>query len=316
MSINKIYLLPGKTQSAIFIILQFQTPSCTISMRILFVFLFLGLIFLPITSFRQAPLIHSEDKAHEVINRLLSSIDKIQTLKWSLKVIERIKGKEKHYGSSVKLSVSPRKLYINIKGTEVLWLEGVNNGKALIHPNSFPFFNMNLDPNGSLMRDGQHHTINEMGFSYMADIIRNFVLKAGDKFKESFVYLGEEDHNNIRCHKILMKNTGFKFIDYNVRKGETMISIARKLHVGEYMILENNPKYGDYDDIKDGDVIKVPTGYAKNVMFHIDKLFYVPIGIKVEDDKGLYEQYDYFYLQYNPKISDEEFTRKYKDYKF
>jgi hypothetical protein len=258
----------------------------------------------------------SDDKSKEVINKLLTSIDKIHTLKWTLKVIERIDGKEKHYGSSVKMCTQPRKLYINIKGTEVLWVEGINDGKALIHPSSFPFFNMNLDPLGSLMRDGQHHTIHEMGFSYMGEIIRNFVTLAGENFNDSFKYIGEEDHNNVKCHKILIRNNQFKYLDYKVKKGENMITIARKFKVGEYMILENNKKHDNYKDIKEGDIIKVPNGYAKNVTLYIDKLYYLPIGIKVEDDKGLYEQYEYFYLQYNPKISDEEFTKGYKDYEF
>ena len=284
--------------------------------RKLFVVLLLSSLLISFNTSEQHGIMNNDDKSKEIINKLLTSIDKIHTLKWTLKVIERIKGKEKHYGSSVKLCTKPRKIYINIKGTEVLWAEGQNNGKALIHPNSFPFFNMNLDPLGSLMRDGQHHTIHEMGFSYMADIIRSFANKAGENFNDSFVYMGEEDHNNIKCYKIIMKNNQFKYVDYQVKKGETMITIARKLKVGEYMILENNPKHSGYGDLKDGEVIKVPTGYAKNVTLFIDKLYYIPIGIKVEDDKGLYEQYEYFFLQYNPKISDEEFTKTYKDYKF
>ena len=150
----------------------------------------------------------------------------------------------------------------------------------------------------------------------MADILRSFANKAGENFNDSFVYMGEEDHNNIKCYKIIMKNNQFKYVDYQVKKGETMMTIARKLKVGEYMILENNPKHSGYGNLKEGEVIKVPTGYAKNVTLFIDKLYYIPIGIKVEDDKGLYEQYEYFFLQYNPKISDEEFTKTYKDYKF
>ena len=39
-------------------------------------------------------------------------------------------------------------------------------------------------------------------------------------------------------------------------------------------------------------------------------------AIKILDDKGLFEQYDYHFLQVNPKIEDAEFTKTYKDYKF
>jgi outer membrane lipoprotein-sorting protein len=258
----------------------------------------------------------NEKQARDVITKLTNAISKMETMKWNLKVIERIKGVEKRYGSSVKLKLNPRKLYINIKGTEVLWVAGQNDGKALVHPNSFPYINLNLDPLGSLMRQEQHHTIHEMGFNYMGEIIKNFVLKAGDKFGDCFKYEGEEEHNYQKCHKITLNNPGFTYVNYTVKKGETMITIARKLFVGEYMILENNPQHKNYDSVKEGDIIKVPTAYAKHVTLYIDKLYNVPIGIKVEDDKGLYEQYDYFFLQVNPRLEDAEFTKEYKDYKF
>lgn len=277
-----------------------------------FVFSFCGL-FISFSSYRKTD---DESKAREALNNLFNSVSKIETMKWNLKVIERIKGKPKYYGSSVKLRVKPqRKLYINIKGTEVLWVQGSNSGKALVHASSFPF-NLNLDPMGNLMRNEQHHTINEMGFNYLSDIIKQILAKSGDKFSDYFKYGGEEDRNNVKCHKILINNPGFGYVNYTVQKGENLITIARKLFVGEYLILENNPKLDDYKDVKEGDVIKVPTAYAKNVVLYIDKLYNVPIGIVVYDDKGLYEQYDYHFLQVNPKITDEEFTKNFKEYKF
>jgi len=42
----------------------------------------------------------------------------------------------------------------------------------------------------------------------------------------------------------------------------------------------------------------------------------VPVNNKVYDEKGLFETYEYYNLQINPSISDEEFTETYKDYNF
>ena len=80
--------------------------------------------------------------------------------------------------------------------------------------------------------------------------------------------------------------------------------------------LENNPKVGGYRDVKAGQVIQVPTSYAKNVIVYVDKLYFLPIGVRVYDNKGLFEQYDYFFLQVNPHFEDAEFTRNYKGYGF
>jgi len=49
---------------------------------------------------------------------------------------------------------------------------------------------------------------------------------------------------------------------------------------------------------------------------YIDKFYFLPISMKIEDDKGLFEEYNYMFLQVNPKIEDAEFTKDYKDYKF
>ena len=83
------------------------------------------------------------------------------------------------------------------------------------------------------------------------------------------------------------------------------------------MIVEKNTKLKDYFDIlKKGQVLKVPSAYAKHVTLYIDQLYFLPISVKINDDKGLFEQYDYFFMQVNPKIDDAEFTKDYKGYKF
>ena len=106
-------------------------------------------------------------------------------------------------------------------------------------------------------------------------------------------------------------------MNYTVGENESITSIARKLFISEYMILEQNPKMDDYFDIlKKGQVLRVPTWYAKNVVLYIDQLYFLPIGVKVSDDKGLFEEYNYHFMQVNPKFEEGEFTRDYKDYRF
>lgn len=251
-----------------------------------------------------------------VLKRMLESIEDVKTLKYSMKIAERIRGKMVNYESKVKLQVSPRKLYLNVKGPEVLWIEGQNNGKALVNPNAFPYINLSLDPYGSIMRQDQHHTIHEIGFNYLGDIISYYMHKLGEKAEKVFVYMGEDKFNGRDCYKVNIYNPDFQFVNYIVQKGEDVIKIARKLRVSEFLILENNPKISDYDDVKAGETIKVPNAYCKLCIIHIDKHFVLPISNKVFDDKGLLESYEYHNLEVNPPITPEEFTRKYKDYNF
>lgn len=255
--------------------------------------------------------------AKEVVFKMVKSIHDLERLKYSLKIIERGKKGFNHYESSVKLSRKPRKIYLYIKGIELLWVDGWNGNKAYVKPNSFPYVNLSLDPLGYLMRQDQHHTLNEMGVDYFASIIEYIALKKMDNFDTYFKFEGEERVNNRPCYKIIIDNKDFAYENYTVGDNESITSIARKLHISEYMILEVNPKLNDYFHIlKKGQVLKVPNDYAKHVTLYIDQLYFLPISIKILDDKGLFEQYDYHFVQVNPKIDDAEFTKTFKDYKF
>lgn len=254
--------------------------------------------------------------AKDVLNNLIESIGKVKTLRYNLQCNERIKGKMQHTESSVKLQVSPRKLYISVRGPELIWIEGANNGNALVNPGSFPYINLNLDPNGSLMRKDQHHTINEMGLQYLAEILKDGIKRAGDNFDKHFVLLGEEKYDGRMCYKVSISFSDFSWNSYTVKAGENMTTIARKLHVSEYLILENNTKYSWYSDVKPGDVIQVPDAYAKYTLLLIDKELLLPVNNKIFDDKGLFETYEYYNLKVNTPILPEEFTKDYKDYHF
>lgn len=270
--------------------------------------------FIASSSFKQKTTLPS---TKEVIFKMIKSIHDLERLKYSLKIIERGKKGFNHYESSVKLQRKPRKIYLYIKGIELLWVDGWNNNKAYVKPNSFPYVNLSLDPLGYLMRQDQHHTLNEMGVDYFASIIEYIALKKIDHFDTYFKLEGEERVNNRPCYKIIIDNKDFAYENYTVGDHESITSIARKLHISEYMILEVNPKLNDYFHIlKKGQVLKVPNAYAKHVTLYIDQLYYLPISIKILDDKGLFEQYDYHFVQVNPKIDDAEFTKTYKDYKF
>ncbi len=255
--------------------------------------------------------------AKDIVFKMIKSINDLERLKYSLKIVERGKKGFNYYESSVKLNRKPRKIYLYIKGIELLWVAGWNNNKAYVKPNSFPYVNLSLDPLGYLMRQDQHHTLNEMGVDYFASIIEFIALKNINKFDSYFKYEGDERVNNRPCYKIIIDNKDFAYENYTVGDNESITSIARKLHISEYMILEVNPNLNDYFHIlKKGQLLKVPNAYAKHVTLYIDQLYFLPISIKILDDKGLYEQYDYHFLQVNPKIDDAEFTKDYKDYKF
>lgn len=257
-----------------------------------------------------------ENNSREILLGVLESISKIKTMRYHLLCNERINGKIQQTESKVKLQISPRKLYLSLKGPELLWLEGQNDGDALINPGAFPYINLNLDPFGTFMRKGQHHTIHEMGLKYLSLILNAAIKRAGDSFEKNFVVVGEEKYYGRDCYKLSIAFPDFVWKSYTVKKGEDLISIARKLFVSEYMILERNPKLSWYDDVKEGQIIQVPDAYAKLTVLLIDKKFLLPVKNEIFDDKGLFEAYEFYDLDVNLPIAAEEFTENYKDYNF
>ena len=252
----------------------------------------------------------------ELIAKIFDAVDDIKTMRFSMQCNERIKGRMTHYESKVKLQVSPRKLYLSLKGPEVLWIQGQNNGDALVNPGAFPYMNLNLDPYGSLMRKDQHHTIHEMGFQYLADILKDGMKRAGDKLDKYFVVVGDEKLNGRNCYKLAISFPDFAWGPYIVKKGENLTTIARKLKVSEYMVLMNNPKVSWYNDVKEGQTIQVPNAYGKLTILLIDKELMLPVSNQVFDDQGLFETYEYNDLKINTTILPEEFTKGYKEYNF
>jgi len=284
-------------------------------MKTIVLYCFLFSFFLLQTSFKIDYRSNSILDSKELVNKLFDAISKIKTLRFTLKYDERMNGKMVKNTAKTKIQISPRKVFTFNGTAEVLWVQGQNNGDALVNPGTFPFVNLNLDPNGSIMRKNGHHTLHEAGFNHLADIIKGSIKKSPNKFNEYFVITGEEVFNGKSCHKLMIKYPEFAYTSYTVKKGETLVTIARKNYLSEHMILEKN-KIGWYDDVKEGQVIQVPNGYSKLTVFLVDKELFLPVSSKIYDDLGLYETYDYYDLKVNPVIAPEEFTKTYKDYHF
>ena len=252
----------------------------------------------------------------ELLNKTAKAISEIKTLRYELRRNERVNGKMNYTVSNIKMQVSPRKMYLSIGSQEVLWLEGKNSGNALINPGAFPYVNLNLDPMGSLMRKNQHHTIFELGMTYFGEILKTGIKRYASTIDKNFVMIGEEQFADRTCYKLSISFSDFAWESYTIKKGETVLTVAKKMNVSEFMILEKNSQLSWYDDVKDGQTIQVPNVYAKQILLLIDKESFLPLSEKILDDKGIFETYEFYNLKVNTAIADEEFSKDFKDYHF
>jgi outer membrane lipoprotein-sorting protein len=276
-----------------------------------FLFIFL-LLYLPVSYAQQV-------SCKEIIERMIKAIDETKTLSFNMKQFVRINNSIKKSEFNARIQVNPRKIYLQMiypKEKIELLYNSEKSDKVLVKPNSFPFIPIELDPYSNLLREDNHHTIFELGFTFMGSVIKQAIAMAGKDFDKYFECKGTVNFEGRDCYAVIINFYEFKFIDYTVKPGETLRKIAQEKKISEHMILENNPKIKDFNDVKPGQVIKIPNGYAKKTILYIDKEHYLPIMMSMFDDKGLYERFEYRNLIVNPKFSDTEFTRNHKDYGF
>jgi outer membrane lipoprotein-sorting protein len=261
-----------------------------------------------------------QNEAKEEIYKMLAACENVKTASFYLISSERLRdGKIKTSEILIKLQRKPQNLYIYCvdpnPGAQCLWRVGQLNNLLLINPNGFPFFNLKLNTHHSLLRNGQHHTIEEVGFDYITAIFRYYIARDGEKMFSLFSLQGMTEYDGHRCKIVQYENPDFTYVNYTVKQGETLTSIAHAGYVSDYMLMAvNNLK--NYDAVKPGQVIKLPVNYGKKIVLYVDTYSNLPLVQIIYDEKGLYEKYEYKSFVLNPKLSPDDFNPENKKYGF
>jgi len=247
--------------------------------------------------------------------RLNTAIENLKTLRCTVKAQERIEGGIHQARSIMKLTYKPLRIYIkNQKGVEVLWVAGQNGGDAWVYPASFPYVTLSLDPNGKLMRGNQHHTALQAGFGTISDLLRTTALRQDNTFSRSFRYVGDTVVLGHSSYVLRSDFPQFRYVNYRAGKNETIGTVAERFGCGEYRIIErNNLSIGE--KISEGKVLQVPNAYGRRTTVCIDPKTYLPTMVQVNDEKGLFEKFEFLDVIANQPISLEEFTKDYKGYR-
>ena len=251
----------------------------------------------------------------QLITRLSSAIQSLKTLRCVVDAEERIGHGYTPGRTLMKLSFSPLKIYIkNQKNVEVLYVTGQNNNDAWVYPGSFPYITLSLNPSGSLMRKGQHHTVLQAGFGTIADLLGNPNGPGSTVFTRSFRYAGDTLAQGQSAFILRSDYPQFQYITYKVGRNETINSIASHFGCGEYRILERN-NLAIANEIAEGKILQVPNSYGRRTVLVINAKTYLPASVTVYDDRGLYEKYTFLNVVANQPIAAPEFTKNYQGYK-
>ncbi len=256
--------------------------------------------------------------APEMFSRMLDRIEETHTLELYVRAMYRMQNEQVVKKGLLRMQRSPLAVYFRQdapdEGMEILFREDLYEGKALVWPNRFPWINLRLDPQGSLMRKNSNHSLYEAGFWYLGDMIREILSGAmGEAVTRNEGWTLSQGE---RLIKLSLNLPGFGFRSYRVGEGEDLIRIAQKLKVADYMILDRNPEIGDLWDVSPGQVIRVPTCYASRMVLLVDPESFLPRSIEIYDDRGLFEQYDYVLRRINQPFPGEVFSPEYPEYGF
>lgn len=244
----------------------------------------------------------------ETIPKVMSAMGNAKTMTYHFYAQERMHD-NKYSKSDVEFKViaNPLKIYANAHEPQSaqLYYNDATSKDVRVKKG----FKLNLSPTNSLLMKGVHNPVTRAGFGQIKKILQTSMDQRKGQDLASYVkLLGTVTYDGKECWKIEINDPDYKIINYTVQPGETSVwAIGNKLAISEYKIKELND-IGD--GVKAGQVIKVPSSYAKKTTLFIDKSNYLPIYHKMEDEKGVYEIYEFKDLKLGVTLDDADFDFK------
>jgi hypothetical protein len=278
-------------------------------------FAFIGLSVASLSGWALTPPSAAPITTPQLIARLTTAIQTLKSMRCDAEARERIGNKTVPDFTAMKITFNPYRAYLkNRKGVEVLYVTGQNDNEAWVYPAAFPYVTLSLNPKGSLMRKGQHHTALQAGFGMIADLLNGPEGRPDNVFTRSFRYAGDSTAQGHPCYILRSDYPQFRYVTYRVGKNESISSVADRFGCGEYRIVERNDLSID-SKLTEGQVLQVPNSYGRRVIVVVDAKTYLPASVTVYDDRGLYEKYSFMNVVANQPIPLAEFSKDYKGYK-
>lgn len=254
--------------------------------------------------------ISQAQNVNDITKKILDACGKADNISYDFFAFERFDG-TKRVNSEVHLRVqeTPLKIYADSKKPTVAKLVYIPSVNPKIHVKKG--LSLRLDLYSKLLMADQHHPVSQAGFGTFKRIIEQSIKSKGFTLASpelgSFVkILGSVTYDGKDCWKAEIIDNDYKMVSHTVKPDEkTVWDLGRKYSVPEYKIKSLN---GIGNDLTSGQVIKMPSAYAKKTTVYIDKATYLPIYQKMEDDEGVYEIYEFKNLKTNVKFTDADFT--------
>lgn len=242
---------------------------------------------------------------NEMIDKTLAAMGKANSISYHFLSTERFSGgKMINADVQIKYQASPLKILADAVKPQTARLNYIPSVSTKVGVKKG--LKLSLDPYSSLLMKEQHHPLYKAGFGTVKNILEtNIRMRDGQDLSKYVKIIGTVTYDNKECWKVELLVPDYKIISHTVKADETSVwKLGKKLALPEYRIKELN---GIDNELKVGQVIKIPNAYAKKTTLYIDKSNYLPIYQKMEDDLGVYEIYEFKNLKLNVKFTDADF---------
>ncbi|MCO5249227.1 MAG: DUF1571 domain-containing protein [Chitinophagales bacterium] len=246
---------------------------------------------------------------NDITKKVLDACGKANHITYDFYSAERFEG-NKIVNAEVKIKFqgSPMKVYADASKPQKAILVYIPSENSKVHVKKGLKIWLALD--SKLIMKEQHHTLDNAGFATFKRIIEQSIKDKGmtvnsPKLTDFVIYKGETTYDGHRCWMVDIIDNDYKIVSYKVPSAMTIWALGKKLSVPEYTVQQiNNLKS---NDLTAGQVLKVPSSYAKKTTVYINQSNYLPIYQKMYDNDGVFEEYQFKNVKTNVKFTNADF---------
>ncbi|NNE55338.1 MAG: DUF1571 domain-containing protein [Flavobacteriales bacterium] len=250
----------------------------------------------------------AQPDAETLLKNSDAAVKKYTQLHYTFQYKERMRGKGIVVGEmEMKVIEGPNKLVwvdaFKPEKAQLIWGKNAD-GKVNVKKG---FLKLTLAPFNNQLMKNSHHPIYRAGFQRTRDIIMQTYRERKADVNEMVKIKGSVTFDGKDCWNVVLTDSKYQIVDYVVKEGDNLVSIAEAKAIPEMRILELNPKVKGYFGLTAGETIKIPTSYGKVTTIYVDKATWLPLYQKIEDDLGLFVEYKHINLDLNPGLTDADF---------
>lgn len=258
-----------------------------------------------------------DNEAFELLVKVDSNLRVSNAIHFKATLFARMKDGEYHQKAEFKIQRKPLKIYYKQfigNNIELLYDETKDEEKALINPDGFPYTNLRLSPYSPLILKRQHHSIFEADPIYStSQLIYMFNQCKPDK---CYLTIVDTVIQKKAFKWLKYYNPEYKVLEKKAESDMNIISFAKKHKVNFYSLVCLNDGFDSSTIINQGDVVKIPSSYAKKLDILIDMKKYEVNVVSVYDGKGLFEKMVYTWFNNEAVFKNIDFDKDNKNYNF